>query len=363
MKEINKNTEVMIAMSGGLDSSVAAILLREQGYIVKGITMHLYDDSNHVQADSRTTERARSVAQKLSIPFEVIDLREEFKKKIVGYFKASHELGITPNPCFVCNQQIKWGLLLDEVLKKGVTWLASGHYAQLKGTTDGRVELFRAKDLQKDQSYVLAGLKQEQLTHAVFPLGNITKWRAKEIAHSYNIDFSDIGESQDLCFLDGMSQEEYLSGLSPDLFQPGEIRTIEGERLGEHNGLANYTIGQRKGLGSGNKEPIYVLHKDVHSNTLIVGGKQSLGVRKIRVTQLNWISGNEPELPDNFEIKIRYKSNPHKAHIRKPNESGCDIIFENPVRDPTPGQYAVFYQGEKVIGSGVITEICNGVDE
>ena len=137
MKEIKKNTEVMIAMSGGLDSSVAAILLREQGYIVKGITMQLYDDSNHAQADSRTTERARSVAQKLSIPFEVIDLREEFQKRIVGYFKAAHELGITPNPCFVCNQQIKWGLLLDEVLKKGVTLLASGHYAQLKRTTDG----------------------------------------------------------------------------------------------------------------------------------------------------------------------------------------------------------------------------------
>jgi len=252
---------------------------------------------------------------------------------------------------------------LDEVIKRGVHLLASGHYAQLKRNAEGRVELYKAKDLQKDQSYVLAGLKQDQLTHAVFPMGSIEKSRAKEIARSYNLDFSNIGESQDLCFLEGRSQEEYLAAYAPSLFKHGEIYDEEGRKLGEHNGLVNYTIGQRKGLGSGNKEPIYVLRKELQNNQLIVGGRESLGVRNIRVAQLNWILGEEPELPDEYEIKIRYKSSLHKGTIYKTNQSECDIIFQKPVRDPTPGQYAVFYQGEKVIGSGAIINQSHGVNE
>jgi len=363
MNESNKNEVIMVAMSGGIDSSVTAILLQEQGYIVNGITMQLFDAGDRVPVKSRTTEQARVVAQKLSIPLEVIDMREQFQRHVIAYFKKAHELGITPNPCFVCNQQIKWGFLLDEVIKRGVNLLASGHYAQLKRNAEGRVELYKAKDLQKDQSYVLAGLNQDQLTHAVFPMGSIEKSRAKEIACSYNLDFSNIGESQDLCFLEGRSQEEYLFAYVPGLFKHGEIYDEEGRKLGEHNGLVNYTIGQRKGLGSGNKEPVYVLRKELQSNQLIVGGRESLSVRNVRVAQLNWILGEEPELPDEYEIKIRYKSSLHKGTILKTNQSECDIIFQKPVRDPTPGQYAVFYKGEKVIGSGAIINQSHGVNE
>lgn len=363
MKKNQKNEVIMVAMSGGLDSSVAAILLQEQGYIVNGITMQLFDTGAQVQVGSGTTERARVVADKLSIPLDVIDLREEFQRRVVAYFKEAHVLGLTPNPCFVCNQQIKWGLLLDEVINKGVNLLASGHYAQLMRNAEGRVELHKAKDLQKDQSYVLAGLTQDQLTHAVFPLGTIKKSSAKEIARSYNLDFEDIDESQDLCFLDGMSQEEYLSAYSPHLFKPGEIFDEEGKLRGEHNGLANYTIGQRKGLGSGNKEPVYVLRKDLQNNRLIVGGEKLLGVINVRVAKMNWVLGIEPDLPGDFEIKIRYKSSLHKGTLFKTNQSEYDIIFQKPVRDPTPGQYAVFYQGEKVIGSGVIIDQIYGVNE
>lgn len=358
-----QHVPVMVAMSGGVDSSVAAALLCERGFQVTGIMMRLNDFIKNEDVYDESFSRARGVCEYLKIPLQEIDLRSEFKKLIINEFVNSHVKGITPNPCFVCNRLVKWGLLLDAVRKQGIDWLASGHYARVGLGTDGRFELYKAIDSTKDQSYVLAGLDQSALSHIVLPLGNLRKEQTREIARRYNFGFHDLKESQDLCFTDSLGQEAFLRSYAPQLFIPGKILASSGAIVGEHNGLANYTIGQRKGLGAGNKEPIYVLRKEIESNTLVVGTCRDLGVNRISVTNVNWVNGKEPLLPDEFEIKIRYKSKPKPGTLYKKNQEAYGIIFAEPVRDPTPGQYAVFYKGDKVYGSSQIIDLIPGVNE
>ena len=356
------NQHIVVAMSGGVDSSVAAAILCEQGYQVSGIMMRLYDSDSGEDIFARSLTKARKVSELLNISFQVIDFRQEFKKKIINYYLESHHNGRTPNPCFICNRQIKWGLLLDFALKQGINWLASGHYARITSNPSGMIELHKAVDTGKDQSYVLSGLDQSSLSHVVLPLGSLKKEQTRDIARSYNFGFNEIKDSQDLCFFNGMKQEEFLLEHAPQLFVPGEIRTPDGRKVGEHDGMANYTIGQRKGLGAGNQEPIYVLKKDIQNNVLIVGTRSELGVKKVSVTDANWINGKEPTLPDDFEVKIRYRSNPKLATLHRKNDSVYDIIFAEPVRDPTPGQFAVFYKGDQVIGSALISDTISGAD-
>lgn len=356
--------QVVVAMSGGVDSSVAAALLVEQGYRVSGMMLRLWNrdnlDGHEGSTADNSLERARSVAQQLQIPFHEIDATTEFRKMVVDYFINSHQMGITPNPCFMCNRSIKWGLLLNAVAQCGGERLASGHYARIDRGVDGIYRLYKAKDILKDQSYVLAGLNQFQLSHAMFPLGSLTKREAREIAHRYNFPIKQHEESQDLCFLEGQSQEVFLKKYSPVLFIPGEIRTIDGRVIGEHSGLANYTIGQRKGIKLSHSDPYFVIKKDLASNSITVGTRENLGINRITITEVNWISGKAPVLPAAFTVKIRYKSGFFEAIISKPHDCGYDIIFKDIIRDPTPGQYAVFYDGDRVVGSGVITETQGG---
>ncbi len=350
----------MVAMSGGVDSSVAAALLCEQGFQVSGIMMRLYESIGSEDVFLRSLTKANEVAAKLEIPLKVLDFRDEFRTKVISYFLRSHQDGLTPNPCFICNVKIKWGLLLEYVLASGVNWLASGHYARIVKNNQGKMELYKGEDPGKDQSYVLSGLDQEILSHVVLPLGEYRKDQIRAIARRYNFDFQSVDDSQDLCFFDGLGQEEFLKRYAKGLFNPGEIKTQDGRKMGEHKGLANYTIGQRKGLGAGNKDPIYVLRKDILQNVLIVGPESQLGTKGMSVTEVNWISGEEPTLPDAFDIKIRYRSTPKRGTVLKKNGAGYDIIFAEPARDPTPGQIAVFYKDDRVLGSAIISDTTNG---
>lgn len=364
---VSKNLHIYVAMSGGVDSSVAAALLVEQGYLVSGIMMKLWDaDQDHAGRSDLETEdvlQARNVAKFLKIPFQVVDFRDQFRREVVGYYLQSLANGLTPNPCFVCNQRVKWGVLLREVLSEGGDKLASGHYARVKTGHDSKVRLYKARDAVKDQSYVLAGLTQEQLTNIVLPLGNLTKQEVREIAHSFGFRDKVIQESQDLCFHTGLSQSEFLSKYQPQLMKPGDICTVEGEKLGTHTGLANYTIGQRKGVSQGGGIPYFVISKDILKNTLMVGRKEQLGFRRVTINQVNWISGELPQLPITCDIKIRYKATPAKGAISRSGNDEYDIIFDIPIRDATPGQYAVFYLADEVIGSGVITRAASAEEK
>lgn len=353
--------EVVVAMSGGVDSSAAAALLLEGGYSVKGIMLRLWsgypNGELREEIQQNAIDRARKVADKLKIPFDVIDAVDLFRTKIVSYFLDSHREGRTPNPCFVCNRLIKWGLLMDVAIQTGADLLATGHYARLIHTPQGKVELHKGADINKDQSYILAGLTQAQLLRAILPLGELTKTEARKIAHRYNFSNSDQPDSQDLCFLGGMEQEAFITMYAPESQTSGEIRTIMGEVVGTHNGLSNYTIGQRKGLGSGFKEPIYVIDKDIKNNAIIIGEKSELGIKRIDLDEINWIEGEAPVFPLHCGIKIRYKAKPVNGTVKYDQDGKYSIVFEDKVRDATPGQFAVFYNGDQVLGSGEIDKI------
>lgn len=360
----NNAQHVVVAMSGGVDSSVAAALLVEQGFQVTGVMMRTWQSANTGTsvniAFDQSLERAGKIAEQLQISFQVVDVTADFRKAVIEYFIKSHGYGVTPNPCFVCNRHIKWGLLMGLATGSGADKLASGHYAQVRRGEDGLYRLFKAVDKEKDQSYVLSGLTQAQLARAMFPLGQITKKETRGIAYRYNFKIEESEESQDLCFLEGQSQEEFLRRYSPDLFVPGVIRTPEGEIIGKHSGLALYTIGQRKGILISHSEPYYVLSKDISTNTLVVGTRSHMGIKRIKVSDVNWVSDIEPSLPAVFQVKVRYRSLAVEAVIMKAQSSGYNITFNESVRDPTPGQYAVFYDNEMVIGSGVIAETLAG---
>jgi len=360
VKDANLNTEVMVAMSGGVDSSVAAAMLVEKGYRVSGVMMRTQDIRVLSDVKKNAEETARKIAEQLQIQFRIFEVSAEFQKQVIKYFIDSHATGLTPNPCYICNRAIKWGLLLDYVLDSGAQKLASGHYAQVSIGEAGLYKLHMAVDKNKDQSYVLSALTQSQLQHAMFPLGGMHKQEVRTLARSYNFPIEDDDESQDLCFLEGQSQKEFLKRHAPGLFLPGLIKTVEGRVVGEHQGLALFTIGQRKGIQISHSEPYYIIRKELDTNTLIIGSRASLGIRRIKISHVNWISDQEPPLPACFQVKIRYRAKAIKAWITGDQPTGYNITFDEVVRDPTPGQYAVFYDDDEVIGSGVITEILAG---
>lgn len=355
-----KNTRVVVAMSGGVDSSVAAALLVEQGYDVVGIMLRLWSESG-LEAFNRccTPEAmtlARRVAAHLDIPFYVYDVRETFQQHIVQFFIEGYSNGITPNPCMMCNRHIRFGALLEYTQSLGADYLATGHYARLRKMPDEKVQLLRAVDHSKDQSYVLSILNQSQLSHAMFPVGEFTKPEIRTLAEKFRLPTANRPDSQDLCFLAGGDYREFLQRHAPDTQQPGQIISTGGKILGEHIGLAAYTIGQRKGLGIAAPEPLYVIEKDTSTNSLIVGVKDELGKDQLWAHQVNWISGS-PEI-DVFraQIKIRYTAREAWGTVTPYPEGKAHIQFDEPLRDITPGQAAVFYEHDIVIGNGVISK-------
>src|SRR5215510_7069786 len=274
-------TKVVVAMSGGVDSSVAAALLKEQGYEVVGMMLRLWSEPGKEDTNRCCTPdsmaQARRVAARLEIPFYVIDAKDVFRETVVEYFLEGYARGETPNPCLICNRQIRWTFLLDHALALGADFMATGHYVRIKKYESGKNTLLRAVDRSKDQSYVLHVLDQKKLNHALFPVGDYTKPEIRQIAEKYGLPTASRKDSQDLCFLAGEDYRNFLQRNAAEMLMPGEIVTRSGDSLGTHSGLANYTIGQRKGLGVASAVPLYVLERDSATNTLIVGRQEELG--------------------------------------------------------------------------------------
>lgn len=350
-------TKVVIAMSGGVDSSVGAALLKEQGYDVIGMMLRLWsepgkEDSNRCCTPDSMAQ-ARRVAAKLDIPFYVIDAKNVFHDTVVQYFLDGYTRGETPNPCLICNRQIRWTFLLDHALALGADFMATGHYVR-KQTTDKGHQLLRAVDRSKDQSYVLHVLDQQKLGRALFPIGDYPKPEIRQIAEKYGLATASRKDSQDLCFLAGDDYRNFLQRNAAEMLKPGAIVTSEGHSIGEHNGLANYTIGQRKGLGIASRVPLYVLGKNAGSNTLVVGTQEELGSRELIARDVNWLSGEIPGEPFRAYVKIRYTAKEAEALVTPINGNQVQVQFDTPQRDITAGQAAVFFHEDLMIGGGII---------
>jgi tRNA-specific 2-thiouridylase len=347
---------VVVGMSGGVDSSVAAALLKEEGYDVMGVMLSLWSDTgvqNRCCAPDAQQE-ARRIARLLEIPFYVMDAREAFFRQVVQPFIQVYTQGNTPNPCLNCNRYIRWTFLLERAKTLGACWIATGHYARIEKNPQGRYQLLTSLDRAKDQSYFLHVLDQKQLSHTLLPLAQRTKAEVRQLAAKFDLPVADRPDSQDLCFVGQGNYRDFLRKASPSLVTAGPILDLDGKLLGQHSGLADYTIGQRKGLGISSPEPFYVVDKQVDSNTLIVSHKEDLGKSDFRVTQINWIAGEGPSGPVEVEVKIRYQSRRVKAVVRPDGLDQARIHLQLPQPDITPGQAAVFYQGELCLGGGII---------
>jgi len=359
-------TRVVVAMSGGVDSSVAAALLKQQGYDVVGMMLTLWSEPGREGANRCCSPDAmviaRNVAARLDIPFYTIDAKDVFRSSVVKYFLEGYRLGITPNPCLECNRVVRWGFLLNHALAIGAEYLATGHYVRLRSIQaqspnakpGEQFQLMRSVDLGKDQSYVMHTLGQEQLKKTLFPIGEYHKEEIRKMAEQLGLSSASRPDSQDLCFLSGGDYREFLLRNAPESLNPGDIVDKSGKWLGKHQGLSFYTIGQRKGLELSSTKPLYVISKNVEDNSLIVGLKDELGSSELEVKEVNWISGYLPETTFRAEVKIRYSARTSWAEIIPATKGGAHLRFDEPQRDITPGQAAVFYDGDVVLGGGII---------
>lgn len=350
-------------MSGGVDSSVAAALLVAQGYEVIGLMMRLWgepvagDPLGEVHnrcCSPDAMAQARRVADLLDIPFYAIDAQEPFRNKIVSFFIDGYASGVTPNPCVECNRHIRWDFLLHKALGLEAAYLATGHYARVRQTEAGAWQLLQAVDAHKDQSYVLSVMGPAQLRHALFPIGGYHKAEVRALARKFNLPVAERADSQDLCFLADNDYRRFLTEHARAAIRPGPIETVEGVVIGQHQGLPFYTIGQRKGLGVAGPEPLYVVGTRPEANTLVVGPAAALGQAALTAGRVNWTSGAAPTAPFRAQVKIRYKAPPMPATITPLPEARMHVQFDQRLRDITPGQAAVVYDGEVCLGGGVI---------
>jgi len=364
LSSIKKNGDkrVVVAMSGGVDSSVAAAILVEQGFDVVGMMMRLWSEpgtSRIAQANRCCTPDqmadARRVANQLDIPFYVLDVQDHFRESIVQFFIDEHVAGRTPNPCIECNRQIRFTYLLKQALALDARYLATGHYARVQMASDG-YKLLKGVDQNKDQSYVLHVLNQQKLAHVLFPIGEYRKEEVRELARKFDLPVAAKHDSQDLCFVADGDYRRFLRQYSDTAARPGSIVTESGQELGQHNGLPSYTIGQRKGLGITASHPLHVISKDMNSNTLVVGPREALSHTELIALDVNWINGQSPAQSTPVQVKIRYKAKPVTGFVSDIGQGKTYVRFNEPLFGITPGQGAVFYDDEVCLGGGLIAD-------
>lgn len=338
-----------MGISGGVDSSVSAILLQEQGYDVIGITMELQEEKEQIKD-------AKKVCEQLKIPHYVVDYKKEFEKYVIKDFCKNYANCKTPNPCIECNKYFKFGAMWEMAKKLGADFIATGHYAKTEYSSKYKQLVLKKSDsVFKDQSYMLWSIKKDIIPKIIFPLGKYTsKEKIRKIAQEYNLLIADKPDSQDICFIPNGDYKTFLERYANFKNKRGNIVTRNGNVLGLHNGLYKYTIGQRKGLGVSYEVPLYVIDFNEEKNELIVGEENELYKNEIEVTDLNWLIENEPEDLTKIFVKTRYKANFAMATIKKMENNKLKVIFDEPQKALTPGQSAVFYDGEIVLGGGKI---------
>jgi tRNA-specific 2-thiouridylase len=351
-------SKVIVGMSGGVDSSVTACLLKEQGFDVEGVSFILWEARNRSDFTAccslESTGSASKTARRLGITHYSIDVRQEFMEKVIEPFVDSYSRGLTPNPCILCNKNIKFPFLLREAERTGAEYIATGHYARISppdGINDSPV-LRKGIDTGKDQSYVLYILQREQLGRLVLPLGNYRKNEVRAIARSLMLDAADRQESQEICFVENRDYASFIERLSPSACEPGPIINQEGKTIGMHRGICRYTIGQRKGLRIAAPDPHYVTRVDAVNNMIQVGTLEETKLREIRVADLNWISSPKG---DSFHATVKVRSMMQDKPATIGVKGGeAKVVFDEPQFAPAPGQSAVFYDGDMVLGGGTI---------
>lgn len=346
----NSQTKVFVAMSGGVDSSVSAYLLKKQGYNVTGVHLTCWNEGGCSDKEERDARRAAST---LRIPFQVFDLRQDYADRVVSYMVNGYRRGITPNPDVMCNKEIKFGAFLRKALSMGADYIATGHYARLR-VRNGVYSIYAGKDKNKDQSYFLWALSQEQLKHVIFPIGELTKPEVRKIARKAGLHVADKKDSQGICFVGKTTLLAFLGRyLRP---KEGRVLDTEGRVIGSHPGAQFYTIGQRHGLGIALSQPHYVVYKNVKQNTIVLAGEgdKCLYQKEVQLKGLNL--NPDFEFPADVRARVRYRQNLQSARVLR-SRGGCKLIFAKPVKFVAPGQSTVFYNaGGKLLGGGIIVD-------